>query len=118
MMGRQGGVLSGLRGNANLSALGGGLRTASDADLGMKRSMGDHQRAMTGLQQQSQLRQQANQTNASRAQGDSRLRGQQADMSTRLGSMRMQDRYNRAQLSKESDMRMRQAAFNYLADDF
>ena len=39
-------------------------------------------------------------------------------MSTRLGSMRMQDRYNRAQLSKESDMRMRQTAFNYLADDF
>lgn len=113
----KGGVLSGLRGNPNVSAFQRGLDSQADAERGMDGAKFDQDMAMRRTQQGSQERQQRAQLNAQKASSDSAARTQQMGMDARLRNMHLNQAFDYAGLQKRNQLRWQQALFNNLAGE-
>lgn len=111
------GVLSGLRGNPNVTAAKRGLDMQADAARGVESAKFDQDLAMRQAQQQSQERQQRAQNNAQQSASDAQARTQQMGLDSRLGNMQLGQAFNYAGLQKRNQMRWQQALLNNLSGE-
>jgi hypothetical protein len=111
------GVLTGLRGNPNVSAFGRGQDMQADAERGMKGAQFDMDMDTRRTQQASQERQQKAQLNSQRGQSDSEARTQKMGLDSRMANINLGQAFNYAGLQKRNQMRWQQALVNSMAGE-